>query len=244
MRDSTPTFSALLIAVCLWGLVMAAHAKGDLSSGHRSGAFSLDVIAYYPCPSGQFTHSNRRVIAVQANLGQTDFVNGMTGYQGGKLAADVVKTNTIGLAPGAEFQIADGNACNERGGDGAELILPEGVSGNYSVHVRLVGKPGSEIGVTTCGTEFQDPSMIEDNVIVCAMENVIELRSSGRGSDPQFRDYTKELLTVCLLKGAIYGECKMRAALFDLALFDYFWQWNTAGLPHAQLWFKPILPSM
>ncbi len=233
-----------MITVCLWGLVMAAHAKGDPSSGHRNGAFSLEVFAYYPCPSGGFTDSNRRMIAVQANVGQTDFVNGMTGYQGGKLAADVVKTNTIGLAPGTDFQVIDGNACRTRGGDGAELILPEGVSGIYSVHVRLVGKPGLEIGATTCGTEFQDASMIEDNVIVCSMENVVELRSSGTGNDTQFRDHTKELLTACLLKGAIYGECKMRAALFDLALLGYFWQWNTEGRPHAQLWFKPISPSM
>ncbi len=240
MRDPTRTLSAIVVTASLWGLVIAVHANNEPTPGSRSGAFSLQVIAYYPCPGGEFTRSNRHMIAVQANFDQTDFVNRVTTDQGGMLAADIVTTNTIGLAAGDDFQITDGNACDKRGRDGAELILPEGVSGNYSVHVRLVGKPGSAIAVTTCGAEYQDEQIFEDNVIVCSMESVVELRSSGKDGNPQFTDHTKELLTVCLSKGAIYGDCRMRAALFDLALLDYFWQFDAQGHPHAELWFKPM----
>lgn len=238
MRDLTKRLSAGVVTASLWGLAIAAHAINEPTPGSQNGAFSVQVIAYDPCPAGAFTHSNRGMIAVQANFNQTDFVNGVTSSEGGTLAADMVTNNTVGLTAGNDFQITDGNACDKRGRDGAELILPEGVSGNYSVHVRLVGKPGSAIGITTCGAEYQDEAIFEDNVVVCSMESVVELHSSG--ANPQFTDYTKELLTVCLSKGAIYGECRMRAALFDLALFDYFWQWDTQGRPQAQLWFKPM----
>ncbi|MEJ2132919.1 MAG: hypothetical protein P8Y95_15160, partial [Gammaproteobacteria bacterium] len=193
--------SAVVATACLWSVAFDSHAGNGLPSGSRNGAFNLQVIAFGPgtCPAGEFTDSNRRMIAVQADFGDTDFENGTTSNQGGTLASDVLKTNTIGLAPGPDFQVIDGNACEKRGHDGAELMLPEGIYGTYKVFVRMVGKPDTGIGVTTCGTADVEntPDDPTDDVIACSTENVVELRDTGKGK-VKFKDYTEELLTVCL----------------------------------------------
>jgi hypothetical protein len=36
------------------------------------------------------------------------------------------------------------------------------------------------------------------------------------------------------------GNCDVRLGIFDPALEDYFWQWNTKGKAHAQLVFIPV----
>lgn len=122
----------------------------------------------------------------------------------------------------------------------------------YKVFVRLVGKYGNPkagkvntgIGVTSCANvewieEVLDGDDIIHNDIVCSTENVIEYRQKGK---PKFDDVSKELLTLCL--DTDYDEpdgiCDQRFGLFDTALYEYFWQWNTQGKAHAQLVFVPI----
>ncbi|MGE5838540.1 MAG: hypothetical protein ACM34H_01300, partial [Deltaproteobacteria bacterium] len=79
-----------------------------------------------------------------------------------------------------------------------------------------------------------------EDVIVCSTENVVKVRSTGKGA-MSFDDVSKELLTVCLdTTLPADGICDIRYALFDPELENYFWQWNTQGKAHAQLMFIPI----
>ena len=224
----------------------------NLPSGPR---YMLNVIAFDNCPAGDFTDSNRHMIAVKANYGTIDPENGTTSNQAGTLARDIVRTNTIALTQGADFQVIDGNACSK---GGAEFMLPanpytcptddpyclntDPTFQEYRVYVRLVGKPNTAIGVTTCAVDPLDPATEDDDIIVCSTENVIKVRSTGKDA-MRFDDVSKELLTICLdtmIDGNLDGNCDIRYALFDPALYSYFWQWNTQGKAHAQLVFIPI----
>ncbi len=144
-----PQIAALVAACTVGGALAQPGGKGN-GAATGPGGFMLNVIAYDICPAGDFTGSNRHHIAVQANYSLD---------QKGKLAVDIVRTNTIKLTSsgvGGDFQVLDGNACSNRGKDGAELLLPIDVNNcaddcpiddptftEYRVYVRLVGQPGS-----------------------------------------------------------------------------------------------------
>lgn len=232
------------IGAVLMGAVSSTAWAGngnDLPPGPR---YNLQVIAFDKCPAGDFTDSNRHQIAVKADY---QVISGDLGSnQSGTLKSDILRQNTILLSPSdtGEFRVADGNACERN--DGAELILPRDVSGKYRVYVRLVGAPGTGIGVTSCATELDLTDFDGDGIaeeILCSTENVIEFRASGSGGKGlKFTDYTKELLTVCIdtfTDGNFDGECDLRVPVFDPQLEYYFWQWNTQGRAHAQLVFVP-----
>jgi hypothetical protein len=250
--------SLVFAFVTLLGSAIAfADIKGNgLPPGPR---YMLNVIAFDNCPAGDFTGSNRHMIAVQSNFGTIDPDNSTTSNQAGTLYRDMVKTNTISLTStpaelGNVFEVLDGNACSK---GGAEFRLPAdpydcgtGTTNDpncvnedltfqeYQVFVRLVGKPNTKIGVTTCAVDDMDTQDPSDDAIVCSTENVIRVRMTGKGS-MQFSDVSKQLLTVCLDTDAS-GTCDTRYALFDPALYGYFWQWNTDGKAHAQLVFIPV----
>ena len=200
--------------------------------------FQLEIIAYNGnnCPQGDFIGTSRRQIAVKADV--SDNPNG-------KLVTDLVRQNDIRLAPG-EFQVVDGNACKD--GE-ARFNLPLNPIGgtlddptfqNYKVYGRLVGKPGTGVNVTTCGTnDAGTPNDPSDDFIQCSTESWISLRQ--KGTAPKYEDVSKQLLTVCLdTTVPADGTCDTRVALFDPALFDFFWNWNTTGKAHAQLVFTAI----
>ena len=250
-------FPIILISLTLiYGIAVAGNGN-TLPPGPR---YMLNVIAFDNCPAGDFTGSNRHMIAIEANFGTINPGTGYTSTQAGKLAKDMIMTNTIHLAMtpanlGNVFQVLDGNACRD---GGAQFMLPAnpydcgtGTTNDpacinedltfqaYRVYVRLVGKPNTKIGITTCAVDPVDPlnPNIEVDPIVCSTENVIGVRTQGKKS-MQFAYVSKELLTICLDTDA-NGTCDARYALFDPALYDYFWQWNTEGKAHAQLVFIP-----
>lgn len=237
-RITTTTVSGVLI-----GAVSSTALAGNGNNLPPGPHYELQVIAYDNCPAGDFADSNRHQIAVKADY---QVVSGdLSSNQGGTSKQDIIKQNTIKLSssPSGDFQVLDGNACRDRN-DGAELLLPEDVSGKYKVYVRLVGGQGTGIGVTSCaeeltGTDFDGNGTTDE--ILCSTENVVEFRGSGKGgAGLKFTDYTKELLTVCLDTyddGNFDGECDVRVSLFDPSLEYYFWQWNTQGRAHAQLVF-------
>jgi hypothetical protein len=103
----------------------------------------------------------------------------------GKDWNDITKVNKIFLAPG-DFWVEDGNACDD---DGAKFHLP--APGSYTIWVRLVGKPGTGIGVTTCAVDDTDHD------IYCSLDNVIRVRSKGKST---FTNVTSALteMVVCL----------------------------------------------
>jgi len=241
---------SILLTVLLSGPALAGNGAATGKDG-----FMLNIVAYDICPAGDFTGSNRHHIAVQADYSLD---------QNGNLAGSIVRTNTIKLTSSGvdgDFQVLDGNACANRGKDGAELMLPINVDNcegecpvedptftQYRVYVRLVGQPGSGIDVTTCAEETDD-TIFNDNTgdtgdlnILCSTESVVEVRETG-GKKMRFTDYSKQLLTICLDTyddGNFDGVCDERVGLFDSRLTEYFWQWNTNGRAHAQLVFKPV----
>jgi hypothetical protein len=243
-------FVAILLSVTLNYAIAMAGQGNNLPSGPR---YMLNVIAFDNCPAGDFTDSNRHMIAVKANFDPySDPSQPLTGTQAGKLASELIRTNTIALKEGIDFQVLDGNACNK---GGAELMLPanpytcpvddpnclntDPTFQEYRVFVRLVGKPKTGIGIATCATQtVTDPSTgLTEDIIACSTENVVKVRMTGQNRE-RFEDVSKQLLTVCLDTDA-NGTCDIRYPLFASPLFDYFWQWNTSGKAHAQLVFIP-----
>lgn len=232
------------ISAALMSVVSTAAWAGKGNSLPPGPRYNLQVIAFDNCPAGDFTGSNRHQIAVKADY---QVMSGELGSnQNGVQKSDLLRQNTILLSPSdtGEFRVADGNACEQN--DGAELILPRDIYGKYRVYVRLVGAPGTGIGVTNCATELDLTDFDGDGTaeeILCSTENVIEFRASGSGGKGlKFTDYTQELLTVCIDTfgdGNFDGECDIRVPLFDTQLEYYFWQWNTQGRAHAQLVFIP-----
>jgi hypothetical protein len=253
MRKALSVFVLALSLSLICGIALAGNGNG-LPSGPR---YMLNVIAFDNCPAGDFTGSNRHMIAVQANFTPDD--SGiLTATQANKLVNDMIKTNTIGLTQGQDFQVLDGNGCSK---GGAQFMLPadpytcpedDPICMNtdptfqaYQVYVRLVGKPNTGIGVTTCATETVDvldqngnPTGTTQDIIACSTENVVKVRVTGKGS-MKFDDVSKELLTILVdTDGDLVVDT--RYPLFDSALQNYFWQWNTQGKAHAQLVFVPL----
>ena len=229
------SIALVVMLVCLLAVPAFAGSGNGIPSGSH---YLLNVNAYENCPEGDFTDSNRHMIAVKA---------GYAYDPSGLNKNDTVKTNTISLLPGSDFAVTDGNACNK---GGAEFVLPSAVATTYQVYVRLVGKPGTGIDVTTCADEavdVDDDGLVED-IVMCSTESVVETRYSGKTSPdgtgkPITRNVTSELLTICLdlpTDGNLDGNCDVRYNLFDPALEGYFWQWNTTGKAHAQLIFVPL----
>ena len=232
------------IASITVGSAIASQGNG-LPSGPKNGKFQLEVIAFDNCPAGDFTDSERHMIAVEANFGESD----LTGNQAGKYATELTKNNTINLAPSTDsnFHVTDGNACGS-GKSSATLELPITTDNcdpcdlsnpeftEYQVFVRLVGGPNTGIGATSCATDAGVDGVLgtTDDMIICSTENVVELRTAGK--KPRYTDYTKELLTMVV----DLGNGLERVGIFDPRLLDYFWQWNTQGKAHAQLVFIPV----
>jgi hypothetical protein len=252
--------SIQLLGVLVVGTALASPAVAGQGNNLPPGPhFMLNVIAFDAgnCPAGDFTDSNRHMIAVQANF-TPDGSGDLGSTQAGKDKNDIIKINTIKLTQGPDIQVLDGNACNK---DSAELMLPadpfacdgdgDGVLDavndpacigenlefqEYRVFIRLVGRLDTGIGVTTCADEAIDidgDGVIEDTVI-CSTENVVRVRAAGS----KFEDVTRQLLTLCL-DTDLSGTCDTRLGIFDQALSDVFWQWNTSGKAHAQLVFVP-----
>lgn len=269
------------IAAC--SFLLAAGAAGPVRAGNGNGLppgerFVLNVIAFDAdqCPAGDFTDSNRHMIAVQADF-TPDGSGDLAGNQGGQSKIDIVRNNTIKITEGEEIRVLDGNACSK---GGAELQLPadpyacdldgDGVVDtdalndpacvdqdlefqSYQVFLRLVGRLGTSVGLTSCASEDTtdldgdgiadgidvDGDGVVDDTVLCSSENVVRVRTKGS----KFEDVTRELLTLCLdtlTDGVLDGLCDERYSIFDGALTDAFWQWNTDGKAHAQLVFVPL----
>jgi hypothetical protein len=179
----------------------------------------------------------------------------------GKKPVDISRVNDILLKQG-DFWVEDGNACNR---DGAIFHLPanpcedgdttDGVCSSddptfqeYEIFLRLVGPKGG-IQVTTCATDpAEEGACVEGlcaddsacavdsdcDVIVCSSDDLVEVRTKGK----KFEDVTRDLLTL-LLDTDGDNIVDTRIELFNPALEDFFWNWNTNGKPHAQLFFIP-----
>src|SRR5262245_28746333 len=219
---TTPVMIGLVLLLG-HGNAVAGNGVGSLA---KNKAYSVQVIAHDTCPAGSFDDTSRRTIAVKA--GFTDSVPDPTDLK------NIVKTNRIYLAPGTNFSVMDGNACDV---DGARMILPLDVSTTYEVYVRLVGQPGSKIDVSTCAVDTTGVVTGTQNAVLCSTNHLVKMRVTGKG-EPSFQNATSELLTITNSTLCGTGTCP----LFADTYLDYFWDWNTPlGRPHAQLWFVPVV---
>lgn len=202
--------------------------------------YNLQIIAYDTdnCPQGDFADTNRRQIAVGADVGSN--------HPDRQLMSSLVRDNDILLAPGP-FEVIDGNACK----DGvASFKLPDpaaedGGSTNisdptfaYAVWVRLVGKPNTGIDVATCAVDDLGTADTADDIARCSVENLELTRSKGKNSAPKFIDASKYLLSMCVdTSEPADGVCDARVPLFGAAYEGYWWDWGADGKAHAQLVF-------
>jgi hypothetical protein len=210
-----------LCALALAGLALIptiAAAQSGVGTIASDKVYSVEVIAHNSCPTQPFDNSNRRSIAVLANFNDSTVPNE---------DLNLTKTNAIYLTPGAGFQVLDGNACNANGG---LLQLPPDVASTFQIWVRLVGKPGSGIDVSTCAT------IAGTTTIVCSADALVKTRMTGKGQ-PSFTNATAALTTIInsALTTSLCGTGTV--SLFNTCLQNYFWDWDTLGHPHAQVWF-------
>src|SRR5262245_56359035 len=248
MKTCRTLFSVMAL-FALW--TGSAFAQNDGTKGNglpqSKLLFNLEVIAYNGdnCPSGDLIGTNTHRIAVKADVNDTTFGD-PTNHPGGTLKSALIRQNDIMLTSG-DWSVLDGNACI----DGvARFQLPTNPIGGtlddptfqkYLVYGRLVGRPGTGVDVRTCATDPVDPTNPLDDIIVCSTENWLSVRGSGKDSKPHFDNVSPELLTVCVdTTVPSDGVCATRLALFDATLYDYFWNWNTQGKAHAQLFFMAI----
>jgi hypothetical protein len=260
-RTCTPTQKLKFGSVAFALLLGLSNSQAAAQSGVGPDGFSLEIIAFDHCPDGDFTGSNRRMIAVQAAYQSVDGDLGSNQHH--KLVKDLIRNNSIALAPGDDFQVLDGNACGA-GKQNAQLMLPITAQNcdpcdadaeltdftEYRIEMTLVGTPASGVGVSTCGTESVDVDVdgdgITDQIMCTTEENIlVRYRKNGR---PVWEDVSSQLLTVCLDIddtpdddiADLDGVCDRRVGIFDPMLFDYFWQWNTHGKAHVKLRFRPV----
>lgn len=110
----------------------------------------------------------------------------------------------------------------------------------YSVYIKLMGKPGGDIIMDTCAT---DPLTGEE---VCSDYKVVKVRTTGKGSQ-KFENVSKELLYIYAWVCVDYDEATkkcleyeyMRVPLFSDDLEDYLWRYDNNGVRIAQLRFYP-----
>lgn len=231
--------------VAFLAVPVLAQTKGNGLPADQKLLFNLEIIAYDPnnCPQGDFTGSNTHRIAVKAD------VNDLSSVKGGS-ASTLVRQNDIMLAPAPlqdpEFKVLSGNACLNGTATFQLPTNPCNVNGlnfpcsvddptfqNYEVYARLVGAPHTGVTATTCAT---DPIT---GLIVCSTESWVSVRASGKNNQPKFTNVSSQLLSVCLDTNAD-GKCDTRYALFAPQLSDFFWNWDTTGKAHAQLFFVAL----
>jgi len=224
--------------VAFLALPVLAQTKGNGLPAGQNLLFNLEIIAYDAnnCPQGAFTGSNTHRIAVKADVNDLSTVSGGT-------ASTLVRQNDILLTEGS-FQVLSGNACATGTASFQLPANPCNVLGlnfpcsvdnptfqNYEVYARLVGAPHTGVTATTCAT---DPLT---GLIVCSTESWVGVRASK--SAPKFTNVSSQLLSICLSTDGD-GKCDTRYALFANELSDFFWNWDTTGKAHAQLFFVAL----
>ena len=139
----------------------------------------------------------------------------------------------IWLTPGEDFRVLDYDGTD--GSASLQLVdpFPEGVDGYtavYKIYVRALGKP---LGTANIASGFVD----ENGAEWYSLETVTVTRSKGRSL---FSDKTLELTTIYVDITDDGVDNPVRYRLFDNELWDYFWQYDNAGLKLCQLRFYMV----
>ena len=165
---------------------------------------------------------NMEIIALKAKNSD------MTGTNGHSLFILQNGTTKINLQEG-DFNIVDRN-----GTDGtARFSLPSPDPTNsgttvYSVFMRLLGKPGSTLDMSTCASDAT-------GALFCSQDTISMKRITGTS---KFINVSQQLLY-------IYADINAdgvidRVPLFDSRLSEFFWNADSTGRMHAQVRFCPV----
>jgi hypothetical protein len=188
------------------------------------GTQGLQAFAANNCSSGY----NLMVIGVPKNKKPA-----MDGNSGHRIFVWADGKSRINLSEGS-FGVWDANGTDQ---NGAGFSLPNPVSSQYSIKIKLVGKPGTGMDLTNCVevTGGTAPG------IYCDLENSVSLsRIAGK---PRTVDVTKNLLYLDLV-GDFDGDGIVES-IDDLPIFSdftdgveqYFWEVDAFGQAKAQLRF-------
>lgn len=239
---------SLLMIVAFTALATGSASAQHANRGAKVGktGFIVNVNAFARCPSGDFSNSNRRMIAVQA-----DFT--------GVATDSTASVNKIFLRSGEDYRVEDGNACDQNGAYfhlpvtsmncrhscGSATVPPAFTE--YEVRARVVGKPNSRVAVTSCSEMVSvDPvTGLGTPTTLCSIgdRNVwVGARAPAGQAQVHWENVSTQLLTVCVDTSGD-GLCDDRLGLFDSVGEGYWWSWDTAGRPHVQLVFFPVPPG-
>lgn len=228
-------FVSVLLVIGL--LVIPAVAQNGAPNGSH---YNLNIIGMDNAKNGTLTDSNRHTIFVA--LGSSK--QGVPGIE-----------TKIYLTQG-DFQVCDGNGfdaatdCNgdpvgsNTGGTGAVFQLPcnsyatadydcVGYAQDYTVWIRVLGKPGGDITMTTCTYDK------EYNMTYCNSEQHVGIVSLKRTAGKQtFKNVTNELTTVyASLDGGLTYHVY---PLFYPGFEEWWWSYVNKGVRLAQLRFYPV----
>jgi len=180
------------------------------------------------CPGDDLTGSNRHTIMVLLNFSDVTDPNSNFG-DGDVVITQLDKRNKIFLAPGDDFQVTDGNACDR---DGAALTLPDDIATNWDIYIRELGKPNGTGDITTCAVDDQTGE------VVCSVNSVTLERKAGK---PVWRKVTSLLttLTYYYYDGVAWVEGTVN--IFEQPFEQYFWDYDNNGLRLVQLRFYPAV---
>ena len=233
MRKSFVIFLALTLAIPL------TFATAFAGNGAPSGAhYNLNLLGKDKCPGDDLIGANRHTIMVLLNFSDPDANNTLGDNLGNYATLD--KKNKIFLAPGTDFQVTDGNACD---GNGARFTLPADIATAWTIWVRELGKPGGTGDIALCGVDDSGtPVDTADDEVVCSTDQVLLMRNKGKST---FRNVTRQLTTIDyqILAGydgidnPIYVQDS--ATLFDADFYQYLWDYDNNGLRLIQLRFYP-----
>lgn len=220
-----------LFALAIGGLLMLSCSENEIMSpiDDYSGEVMRKTTGN-DAPNG--VHYNLNIIGVPKGKKAE-----MTENSGHRIFVSLNGRTKIKLAPGEGFLVTDANGTD---GNGASFTLPDDVSTTYTVWARALGKPFGEVTITTCADLYVDDLFFEE---ICSDEPITLIRNK-KGA-PKFTDISENLLFIVVDQDVLAddGVTVLLAAgtynLFDIALQDYFWDYNNKGLKLLQLRFYP-----
>jgi len=177
-------------------------------------------------------HTNINIIGVPKDKTMPDGLGGNVIFV--KLGSDDVSVRSrINLVEGPDFAVLD-----KDGTDGSATLqlmdpFPDDVSPGintgetavYKIYIRALGKPGGTANITSGFTD-------ENGVDWWSLEYVTATRTKGQ---TRFSDETLKLTTIYVDITNDGVDNPVRYNLFGNPLWDYFWDYDNAGLKLLQM---------
>ncbi len=202
-----------LIALMFSSLLVAPVLAGSTGNGAPSGPhFNLNIIG----------------VPKEKSVAPDDYAS-----MGHRIFVPLTGSSRITLVPGSDFQVVDYDGTD--GNAKLQLVdpFPDGVNGTtavYKIFVRALGKPGGSANITSGFVDEFGNSWY-------SLETITMTRTKGK---TMFSDKTLELTTIYVDITNDGIDNPVRYRLFDNALWEYFWQYDNAGLKLLQLRFYMV----